>query len=206
MAADDPAQGAPGGGLIGASPRAILAFAAKAIAWCVPLFALWYVAAQPLSLAVSKGAARLLDVSAPVERTAIEWRDGRVTFLVAPDASTVYARNLRPGVSFEIPIDARKQTYGVPFFLALLLAARARRLAVKAAIGCAVLLAFATAGIACEVAIAYATLRIPGGAPLFTPGAVSATLVALGFQLGSILLPSAGPIALWAGMEATART
>ena len=201
VAADDTAEAPGGGGLIGASPRAILAFAAKAIAWSVPLFALWYLAAQPLSLAASWGAARLLDFAAPVERTAVEWRDDRVKFLVSPDASTVYAKHLRPGLSFEISVNPRKQTYGLPFFLALLLAARARRIAAKAAIGCAVLFVLASGGIACEVAIAYAGLRLPDGASLFTPGTVSATLIALGFQLGSILLPSAGPIALWAGLD-----
>ena len=206
VAADNPARAPSGNGLIGAPPRAIVAFAARTLAWSVPLFAAWYLAAQPLSLAACWGAARMLDHAAPVERTAIEWHDGHVTFLMVPDASTVYAQRLRSGMSFEIPVNAAKQTYGLPFFLALLLGGRSRRFAAKGAGGCAALLALASAGIACEVAIAYASLRVPGGAHLFAPGAVGATLIALGFQLGSLLLPSAGPIALWAGLEGRART
>lgn len=202
MAENDPAQAAGATGLIGASPRTILAFAARTIAWCLPLFALWLVAAQPISLAASWCAAKLVDGIAPVQHTRVEWRDGRVAFQVEPNSTAVYLHHLRPGMVFEIPVDARKQTYGLPFFVALLLAAKARRLAVKAAGGMAILLALAALGIGCEVAIALASLAPPGGGRVFNPGTASATLIALGFQLGTLIFPSVVPVALWAGMDA----
>jgi hypothetical protein len=206
VAEDDSAQPAGGAGLIGASPRSILAFAARTIAWCVPLFALWYFASQPISLGSSWIAAKLLDVAAPVERTRVEWRDERITFVLTPDATTLYALRLKSGIAFEVPADPRKQTYGLPFFLALLLAARSRRIAVKAVAGGAVLFAFAAIGIACEVAIGYAGVSLPGSARVFVPGATQATLIALGFQLGTLIFPSVAPVALWAGLDALRRT
>lgn len=206
MAEDDSATPPGGASLIGASPRSIIAFAARTIAWCVPLFALWYLASQPVSLASSWAGAKLLDAAVPVEHTRIEWRDEQVTFVLTPDATTAYARRLPSGISFEVPIDPRKQTFGLPFFIALLLGARSRRIATRAAVGSAVLLALASIGIACEAAIAYAGLATPGGARVFVPGAAEATLIALGFQLGTLIFPSVVPVALWAGMDALRRT
>jgi len=206
VAEDDSEKPAGGAGLIGASPRSILAFAARTIAWCVPAFALWYAASQPISLASSWIAAKLLDATAPVEHTRIEWRDDKVMFVLAPDASTTYSQRLKSGVAFEVPVDPRKQTYGLPFLVALLLAARSRRIALRAAAGGAVLLVLASVGIACEVAIGYAGIALPGSARIFVPGAVGATLIALGFQLGTLIFPSVAPVALWAGMDALRRT
>jgi hypothetical protein len=206
MAEDDSPQPAGRTSLIGASPRTILAFAARTIAWCVPLFALWYFAAQPVSLAASWGAAKLLAFTAPVENTHATWRDDRVTFELSPDATTQFARHLKPGLAFEVPVDVRKQTYGLPFFLALLLAGGLRRMAVKALVGCAVLLALSSIGIACEVAVAYAGIALPGGGSLFSPGQADATLIALGYQLGTIIFPSVMPVALWTGLEALPRS
>ena len=203
MAENDSAQSpVTGASLIGASPKSILAFAARTIAWCIPMFALWLVAAQPISMAAAWGAEKLLDRMAPVRQTRIEWRDGRVAFLAQPDTTTEYLNHLRPGLTFEVPIDVRRQTYGVPFFLALLLAAKSRRLAAKAAAGVAILLVLAAVGVACEAAIGLATLAPQGGGRVFSFGAASATLIALGFQLGSLIFPSVGPVVLWAGMDA----
>ena len=206
LAADDPARPIGGAGLIGASPRSILAFAARTLAWCIPVFAAWYFAAQPISLAAGWLSARMLDLAGPVEGTRIEWRDDHVAFVLSPDSSTKYQRRLRDSVTFEVPLDVRKQTYGLAFFIALLLAARSRRLALKAAIGCTVLLVFASIGIACEVVIGYASLALPGGARLFSPGSTIATLIALGFQLGTLIFPSVAPVALWAGLDALRRS
>jgi hypothetical protein len=206
VAEDDSASGAGSPGLIGAPPRAILAFAARTIAWCVPLFALWYAASQPLSLATSWAAGKLLDVTVPVERTQVEWREDRVTFVLTPDATTAYTQRLRPGVAFEVPVDPRKQTYGLPFFVALLLAARSRRIGTKAIGGSAILLALAVIGVACEVAVGYAGLAVPGRPRLFAPGTAEATVIALGFQLGTLIFPAVMPIVLWAGLEALRRT
>jgi hypothetical protein len=207
VAENDPAIPADdGAGLIGASPRSILAFAARTIAWCVPLFALWYAASQPLSLGTAWMAGKLLDAVVPVERTHVEWRDDRVIFVLAPDATTSYAQRLKPGVAFEVPVEPRKQTYGLPFFVALLLAARSRRIGMKAVIGSAVLVVLASIGVACEAAIGYAGMVLPGNAHIFVPGATLATLIALGFQLGTLIFPSVAPVALWAGLDALRRT
>ena len=62
------------------SPRGVFAFALRVIAWSVVLFALWYLAARPLSLGVAEGAAALLYAGAPVERAKPRWAAPQVAF------------------------------------------------------------------------------------------------------------------------------
>ncbi len=103
-------------------------------------------------------------------------------------------------------MDPRKQTYGLAFFLALLLASRARHKVFKALAGIAVLMGLASIGVACEAAIAYAGIVLPAGDHVFVPAVASGTLIALGFQLGTLIFPSVVPVALWALVEGLGRT
>ena len=56
-------------------------------------------------------------------------------------------------------------------------------------------------GLACEVAIDLATLVAPDGAALVRFSDVSATLLALGYQLGTLVFPTVVPVMLWVAMD-----
>jgi hypothetical protein len=196
-----PGETGPRAGLIGAAPRDILLFAARTLAWAVLSFAAWYAAAQPLSLTTSWIAARVVEATAPVQRVGIRWHDGQVAFEMQPDASVAYRERLPADMSVDMDVNVMKQTYGVPFFLALLAAAKARRFILKASIGTATLIVLAAIGIACEVAVGLGSTAIAGDIQPFAPGPVAGTLFALGLQLGTLIFPSVVPAALAIGMQ-----
>ena len=199
MASTPPPQ-SPGArdGLIGASPRDILLFAARTLAWAVLFFGAWYVAAKPISIATSWIAARMIEIVTPAGSVRVAWRNDQTLFEIQPDASTSYRARLPAGMSVDMESNTLKQTYGVPFLLALLAAARARRFSMKAAAGVAILIVLAAIGIACEVAIGFGTTQVAGIQP-FAPGTAAATLFALGFQLGTLIFPCVVPVALAIG-------
>jgi len=190
-----PGRGALGGELF-ATPRSILRFAGATLAWGCAFFALWFVASEPLSQAAGWVAARAMEVAGPVEKAAATPRDGQLVIAVLPDASLRYRDRLPSGAWFEIAMNSSKYTVGLPFFLALVAAAKPRRIA-RIAVGIAVIIALAGVGIACEAALSFATLARPGGPALFRPGVGAASALALGYQLGTLLVPTLVPIALW---------
>ena len=171
--------------------RGVFAFALRAIAFGAVLFALWYVAARPISFAVAWGAARIVQGAAPVENaSARSSAAGQVSIAAGLE-----------GMEIEIPVDPRKQTFGLPFFIALLLASRPPRFARRAALGAAILLGLAACGVASEVAITLGTLAGPSGAPPVRFGTLAATSWALGFQLGTLIIPTVVPTMLWVAMD-----
>lgn len=171
-------------------------FALATLAWSVLFFPLWFAASQPISLATAWLAARGIELVGPVERAEVRWSEERVVFGVVPDASVRYRRRLAPGALFELAVNARKQTVGLPFFLALAAAGARRRFALWVA-ACAILAVLAAIGVACEAGIGFGSLPVAGSAPLFSPGVVAASAMALGYQLGTLIFPTLAPIALW---------
>jgi hypothetical protein len=202
VAEDDPGSLARSGSrLIGAPPRAIFLFAARTLGWGIVFFALWFAAAKPLSLTTAWIAARSLEWSAPIAGIRLAWEERGVALEVRPDAAAIYRSAVPAGSVYDTDVNPLKQTYGIPFFLALLAAGRAKRIAVKAIAGVAVLLALAAAGVACEVMVALGPLRGPTGMPVFAPGPMGSAIVALGFQLGTLIFPTVAPIAVWLWFE-----
>ena len=183
------------------SARGIFGFALRVIGLSVVVFALWYAAARPVSLAVAWGAGALLQAGAPVERARPRWNAEQVVFDVELDGATTYRNRLSPNDIFEVAVNPLKQTFGLPFFLALLLASRPPRLWRRAALGLAVLLVLAAFGVACEVAISLGNLSGSGGAALLDFGAFRASFAALGFQLGTLIFPTVVPAMLWIAMD-----
>jgi hypothetical protein len=202
VAEDNPETATRAGSrLIGAPPRAIFLFAARTLGWGVVLFALWYAAAKPLSLTTTWIAARLLDMTAPIAGIRTAWEEKGVALEVRPDATAIYRAGVPAGSVYDTDVNPLKQTYGIPFFLALLAAGRAKRIAFKAVTGSGLLLALAAAGVACEVMVALGPLRGPTGIPIFAPGPMGSAMVALGFQLGTLIFPTVAPIAVWLWFE-----
>jgi hypothetical protein len=183
------------------TPRDIVAFALRVIFWSAAFLALWYAAARPVSMLAAWGAACLVEAVAPVERARPVWQNGGVVFEVEMDSTTAYRNRMRAGTVLEVPADPRKQTYGLAFFLALLFASRPRRVALKALGGAAVLAVLSAIGVASEVALQLDALPGPSGSPLIEAGAVARNLAALGFQLGTLIFPTVGPVMLWVAMD-----
>jgi hypothetical protein len=186
---------------IAPGPREIAAFALRVVCWSVAAFALWYAATLPVSMVAAWSAARILEAAEPVEHAHPAWRAGSVLFEIDVDATTRYRNRMTAGTTLEVPADPRKQTYGLPFFLALLLASRPRRAAAKALGGSAILAVLAAIGVASEVAVQLDALPGPTGAALLATGVVARNLAALGFQLGTLIFPTVAPVMLWVAMD-----
>jgi len=200
--ASTPSPRPPGArdGLIGAAPRDILLFAARTLAWAVVSFGAWYAAAKPVSLVTSWIAARVIEATAPAGSVRVSWHNEQTLFEIRPDPSTIYRERLPADLSVDMEVNTLKQTYGLPFFLALLAAARARRFIAKAAAGAAILIVLAAIGVACEVAVGFGMTQV-AGAQTFAPGPWVGTLYALGLQLGTLIFPSVVPVILCVAYE-----
>lgn len=196
MAEDASENRGPVAGEILPAPRHIPRFALAVLGWSFVSFPLWFLASAPISFATAWVAARAIEVAGPVEAVHFMLQGQRVVFEAQPDASKRYLDHLPAGSSFEIGVDPRKQTVCLAFFLALLGAARPRSWG-RAAAGWVALIVLAGLAVACEAALGYATVAAASGARFFRPGAVAASGLALGYQVGTLLIPTLAPIALW---------
>lgn len=161
------------------------------------MFAAWYAAAPWLSRGVAATAATIAESVAPIRSAVPSHGDAGITFVVKPAAATVMERRLPPDIAAEIPIDTLKYSYGLPFFVALMLASRPRGAAWKLAAGSAVVLASAALGVAADLVIQAATASAPNGAPLVPLGGATRESVAVAYQLGVLIFPTVVPIVLW---------
>ena len=183
-------------GGIFASRRDVARFALRTLGWGIVSFALWFAASRWVSLAAAWPAAWMIGAAAPVENMGASWDAGHVNVSFEPDASLRYSRGLPRGTSLELPLDVRKQTASLPFFLALVAAGFARRQLPRALAGFVLLFFLAAGAIACEAGVGLA-LAGPGGRPLFIPSIGMGTALAFGYQFGTLIVPSLAPVALW---------
>jgi len=170
-------------------------FALRVLAWGAAAFVAWHLAATPLSAACGWIAARVIERTAPVEAVRTRVRDREVLFDIAPDYETSRRRSLAPGTRLEASGSALLYLYGVPFFLALVLASWPRGLAWKAVAGSLVVLIAAGAGLAMGVLLQLAT----SGVLAF--GGMAREAFALGYQLATLMLPTLVPALLWIALD-----
>jgi hypothetical protein len=174
-----------------ASPR-IGAFVLHAFLWLPVAFAAWYFTA-PFHSAVAGRLAWLLIAL---------FKSGLVASLEQPARDLVFVTTLQVQeaggqVALVTPeVDPLLYTYGLAFYLALVLASRApwRRVLM----GIAVLLPFHAWSIAFDF-LAQVGFRMGpevSAAAGFAPWAVEAT--ALGYQVGTLMLPTLMPVIVWA--------
>lgn len=200
--AENAAGGAPDAGLRPPAARTSLAaFVARVIACGVIAFGAWHLAAQPLSLACGRIASAVVEAIAPVDHARAAYRDGALVFSVDPDYETLRRRGLRPGTYFDIPATPLTYTYALPFFLALILASRPRGLAWKALLGAGVIAVFAGAGIGFSVLVSLGGLQTAAGDALFAFSRTAREAIALGYQLGTLILPPLAPVLLWMALD-----
>ena len=186
---------------VAATPFGIVAFVARALGWSVILFAAWFLVPQPASAIAAWGAARWVEAVAPVARVKHRVEERRVGFEVEADYETTRSMGMRADTLLELVANPLKYTFGVPFFLALLFASHPAGLAWKAFAGTALLGALASIGLACDVLLQIGGLAAPGGSPLFAFAPLAREMIALGYQLGTLVFPTVAPVLAWPAMD-----
>jgi hypothetical protein len=167
----------------------------------VLLFGTWYAAATPLNLAVGWGAARWVEAFAPVERVKAVAQDRELVFQVEPDDATTRRTRIRASAVFDVATNPLVHTYGLPFFLALLLASRPAGWPWKVAAGCAVVLALASVSLGCDVLVRIGALPGPDGSAFFRFAGAMREAISLLYQLGTLIFPTVIPVLLWGAMN-----
>ena len=170
-------------------------FFLRTFLWLPPCFAAWYFSA-PYHAAVAGRLARLLvDLIKP----------GVVSALEQPAIDLVFVTTLevRPSpaqTALLLPeVNPLLYTYGLALFLALMLAARAG--VWKILLGVALLMPFQSWGIAFDF-LAQVSLRLgPDVAAQVGLSGWRREAIALGYQVGTLILPSLVPVVLWAALS-----
>ena len=172
-------------------PASLGRFVLHAFLWLPPCFAAWYWSA-PYHSAVAGALARFI-VST--------FNPGLVTAIERSGTDLVFVTSIRvspaPGqVALLLPeVNPLLYTFGLPFFLALMLAARARWWAILA--GAVALLPFQGWGIAFDLLVQLAARLGPDVAAQARLLGWQREAIALGYQLGSLVFPTLVPIILW---------
>ena len=177
-----------------ARPATIWGFFLAALTWFLVLTVTWmqlsawtsYPAAGLAHIALGNGARQWV--------RAVHKAPGRIevdTRVIVPAAQGNHEKVAELIAEVETP----RHAYGLPLFLALLLAARGRHLVGKALAGYAVLL------VPQAFSIVFSILKqiiVAGGGPAALGiAAWQMEGIALGYQFGSLLLPTLAPVLLW---------
>jgi hypothetical protein len=175
-----------------AARREVLATAGRALLWLPLCLALWYVAAGAIGWLPARIAAPFVGAAAG-KVTKVDVGQRSVTFEVEVEGPYRPGGSPRAEAAVEVPVAT--YTFGVGIYAALALAARAWRQHARVAIGFAILLPLPAFG------IAFDALRQLGAAPqlsaLLAWGGGTREAIALGYQVGSLLLPTLAPIVTW---------
>jgi len=181
-----------------ASRGAVLGFLGRTLLALPVALALWYAAAPWLDA-----------LAAHIARPAIAWmsagsvaapklRGERAYFSVRLQAPYAGARTAPPAEA-ELDVNASLYTFGIALFAALSAGARFSRRAAPIAVGLAVLTLLPAWGVAFDVMKQLATTREL--APYLGFSATTRTAIAFAFQVGSLMLPTLAPVALWVALN-----
>jgi len=170
-------------------------FALRTFLWLPACFAAWYFAARYLAPPVGFLAGLLADAFKPglisgVERDALE--------LVFITTLQVHPTQDRTGV-LVVEVNSLLYTFGLPLFVAVMLAARAN--AWKIAAGAALLLPFQAWGAAFDF---LAQVGVKSGMQVSVQAGLvgwRAETIAIAYQVGTLMMPVLAPVALWVGFN-----
>jgi len=176
-----------------ASRREVLFVAGRALLILPAALALWFVLATPLAWVAGKVALLPIRVASD-GLVRMELAGGEVAYTAKLEMP--YRPGSTPRVEAEVQVNAALYTYGIAFFIALVLAAaESRRNVLGALAGVVVLLLLPAVGIAFDALKQLGS--VPALAPFLGWGPAMREFVALGYQVGSLLLPTLGPVAFW---------
>lgn len=172
--------------------RQVFLVAGRALLMLPIFLAAWYFAGTPLTWVPGVAATPIVRVISGGS-VAMQQQGRDIHYTVKLEAP--YRPGVTPRVAADVEVGAAKFTYGIALFLALALAARESRDSVAILI-CSVLLVVLPA-----LGIAFDALKQLGATPGLQPflgwGIGTREGVALGYQVGTLLLPTLGPVALW---------
>jgi hypothetical protein len=168
----------------------VAAFVLRCLLWLVPCYAAWFLASPAWTRIVAAIALPFIRLFHPELASGMEIAGSDISFVTA---LTVHAPGGAEGLL--VPdVDARTYTHGLPLFLALMLASRARWTGI--AIGAAILVPVHAWGIAFDL-LAQIVRMGPEAASRAGLVGLSANAVALGYQAGSLIFPVLAPVVLW---------
>jgi hypothetical protein len=159
--------------------------------WLPACFAAWYFGARYLAPIVGNAAVVLVDLVRPGLVAALERQDVALVFVTSIE---VHPQHGQTGV---LLIDVNPLLYiaGLPLFLALMLASRPRWWTPLA--GVLLLLPFQAWGIAFDFLVHVAVKAGPEVSARAGLLGWRAEVIALSYQLGSLVFPALAPVALW---------
>jgi hypothetical protein len=165
-------------------------FALRTLLWLPPCFGAWYLGARLLAFFVAVPARILAELFKSGIVSAVERQGLDLVFVTSIELHPVPGQI---GVLL-VEVNPLLYTYGLPFFVALMLAARAKWWKILS--GAAALLPFQAWGIAFDF---LAQILRTGGDLSAQAGLLGwrAEAVALAYQIGSLLFPALIPVVLW---------
>jgi hypothetical protein len=167
-------------------------FVLRTFLWLAPCFAAWYFSAHYSAAAAGAPARLWVDL----------FNSNIVSALEQPAVNLVFVTTLEihpatgPAAVVLAEVNPLLYTYGLPLFLALMLAARAQWW--KVAIGAVALLPFQAWGIAFDFLMQVGMQLGDEVAQQAGFSAAQRELIALGYQLGALILPTLAPVVAWA--------
>ena len=170
-------------------------FVLRTFLWLPPCFAAWFLASRYVSAAAAAVASLFVHGFAPGIVSAIEHPGVELAFV-----TTIEVLGAPGRAAFLVPeVNPLAYTYGFALFLALMLATRSNPWKILG--GAALLLLFAGWGIAFDF-LAHVGVKL-GPEIALQAGLAGwrSELVALGYQLGVLVLPGLAPIVLWAAFN-----
>ena len=176
-------------------PDTIGRFALRVFLWLPACFAAWYFGARYLAPVVGVLSGILVEIFKFGLLTAVD-RDG--VELVFITSIEVHPTPDQTGVMI-VEVNSLLYTYGLPLFVALMLAARAKASRILA--GAALLLPFQAWGAAFDF---LAQVGVKSGLQVSAQAGLigwRAEFTALAYQLGTLMFPVLAPVALWVGFN-----
>lgn len=167
-------------------------FVLRILLWLPPCFAAWYLSAH-YHAAIAGALARLL---------VNQFQSGIVSALEQPGIDLVFVTTIEvhpePGMTALLlpEVNPLLYTYGLAFFLALMLAAGAKWW--KILVGALILLPFQSWGIAFDFLV---QVGVKLGSDVSAQAGLlgwRSEVIALGYQIGNLIFPSLIPVVLWA--------
>ncbi len=181
-----------------AARREVLVLALRALAWLPVALAAWYFASTALAWVPARLAAPAMGL-AGVEARVAQLEDGVAIFEARLDPPYRPGVAAVAGVDVAIEVRTRTFTFGIALFLALTLALGRPWRPAAAALGMAILLVLPA------WSLAFDALRQLSGvaalAPVLAWPPAAREAIAFGYQAGSLLLPTLGPVALWIALN-----
>ncbi|HOE42529.1 MAG TPA: hypothetical protein PLB25_12985 [Rhodoferax sp.] len=180
-------------------PKSLWRFFANAIVLFLLLTPMWMQVSKWTSYPVAGLTQMVLNVGAGYWVRAVNKEPGRIEVETRIQVQVPGSNSSLGVAELVAEADPARYAYGLPLFLALLLAARSKRWWKKALIGYLLLLIPQTFSLVLEI---LRQIMVAGG----RPGALAVDqwqleAIAIGYQAGSLLLPALAPLALWLWLD-----